>query len=85
MPIASASILVAIAIVNTTFSLVGLNSWQHSSSLKDSKIILPPRMVYAFYQVTETLGEHPADERHESLKKSEGESHDQHRSPLGMF
>ena len=25
-------------------------------------------MVYAFYQVTETLGEHPADERHESLK-----------------
>ena len=23
--------------------VVGLNSWQHSSSLKDSKIILPPR------------------------------------------
>ena len=26
--------LVAMAIVNTTFRLVGLNSWQHSSSLK---------------------------------------------------
>ena len=36
MPIANASILVAIAMVNTTFGFAGLNSLQHSSSLKDS-------------------------------------------------
>ena len=43
MPIANASILVAIAMVNTTFGFAGLNSLQHSSSLKDSKIIRPPK------------------------------------------
>ena len=42
-PTANASMLVATAIVITTFRLAGLNLWQQSSSLKDSLIIRPPR------------------------------------------
>ena len=80
MPIANASILVAIAIVNTTFGFAGLNSLQHSSSLKDSKIIRPPKkakdresnpMVYTFYKMTECLCTHPSDKWHDCLKKAE--------------
>ena len=63
-PMASASMLVAMANASTTFRLFGSYSFLQSSSLKDE---CNP-MVQTFYQVAERAGTYPPEEWHDSLE-----------------